>query len=253
MKKINIILILSLVASLTSCVIESYEKPPKTIIGLVVASNVTSSLATNASVADLARVVEMWRSASDQDKYKIEDKYFRNTKIREIGDTIHIVDLCKINTSRQSFADTHWEVLSHQAKRKVSLLSENKIKVESVFGDDVCDLTVECVDDGKEFLVTGNGVVKQQPHSSMIFSKLTYNIADPVKFVAQDVVHSPFWLFNDFTIPKGTVQITPYQGTTSVDRDNTTVMFFPDNSVEIQFRALKEVHNNMYWYPGFLR
>lgn len=215
--------------------------------------NATRSLTQRASMADVARLMEKWRSAPTmREKYEIEDLFFRGYKIRELEETIHIVNICRVNTFGKSLADSPWEVIMNDGlKSKVTLVSEGKIGVESMGGQDSCQLIVECIESGNTYLITGEGYTTPQTGEQIQFTHLSYTLAVPITLSFPSAVHSPFWMQEQRFFHNGTLDVKPYLGTVESKIDNTTLIFLPNNKVEVQIRGFKDqyygYHLNGYY------
>lgn len=85
--------IIIVVTTLTSCVVESFEKPKRAIFGYNISEHASSDIRTASLIADITRIVDMWYSATTElEKFDIEDKYFGDgIKLRQYGDGITIV------------------------------------------------------------------------------------------------------------------------------------------------------------------
>lgn len=111
MKRIFFTIII-VATTLTSCVVESYEKPKRTIVGYNMSEHVSSDIRTASSIADITRIVNMWCStATEQEKFDIEGKYFGDDiKLRQYEDGITIVDYYDFKTSGKPLLESKWRV-----------------------------------------------------------------------------------------------------------------------------------------------
>ncbi len=244
--------ILLLLPFLTCCVIESYDKPKKTVAGYHLASYATGAMCTNALFADVARVIRMWQEApTHEERYKIEDKYFRNQKVREIGDTIQIVGICKINTFGKSFADSYWEIFSsvpHSGIEQKVSLSGDGIRVERIDkkSAEKCDLVVDFTGDGKEYSVTGTGRFPVIPRYDGGYTGGSYNITAPVKLVSVGEL-SPFWFYGRLEVCGGDLAIKVYRDDIHIEQDDISVRYLPGPAIKVSFRGFNDYFDYFHW------
>lgn len=104
--------IIIVVTTLTSCVVESFEKPKRTIFGYNISEHVSSDIRTASLIADITRIVDMWYSATTElEKFDIEDKYFGDDiKLRQYGDGITIVGYYDFKTLGKPLLESKWRV-----------------------------------------------------------------------------------------------------------------------------------------------
>jgi hypothetical protein len=246
----KILLILTTILVLTSCVIESYDKPNKTAIGYSIASVASSDIRQSASLADIARVAEMWRNATTpQQRYEIEDRYFDSgVKIREYGDTIAIGELFKIKTFNKSLTETPWKVLADISNPKavnyeVSIDASNTyiIKILNISSESLGEITVNVITPDREYSVSGNGCSANRDYYNPIFDKVSFEITRAIKFQFQGGQSVLSNWSSSYNPQDGEVNIEVYLGDIKIDSDDTLVKYLSQGMM-ILFRGFTDIY-----------
>lgn len=88
----QIILILSILTGLSSCITETYEKPRKTQYAYNAYQEVRFEFLRRLELFNNAYWLNQWKKApTTEQKQNIEDKYFSTCKIRQSDDTIRLI------------------------------------------------------------------------------------------------------------------------------------------------------------------
>lgn len=257
MKKV--LLILAVISTLTSCVVESYEKPPKTLIGYHIANEESKEMRKISSLADIVRVAEMWRYAeTEQDKYVVEDKYFGpDVKLRVYEDTITIGGIFKIKTFNKPLSESHWEVFGDFNDPNSRLFykvyftppSSYKVSALSASSELLGELTVDMITPDKEYAVTGKvNIINDIFYPKM--DKFLYEINTELKFYFKDTQLILSNWYGSSNPQEGKVNIAVFKDGVSVDKDKTSVNY-RTNGMEISYRGFTDFYwhdNGMYNY-----
>lgn len=252
-------LLLSTVAAtalLTSCVIESYEKPKTTVAGYVIFKPVHIDICQTTLVADITRVADLWyNAASAQEKFDIEDKYLgTDIKIREYEDKIIIMDYYKIENFGKPLSESKWRInpLSttpwSMYTYEVSSTSSNEyhINILNRNNESLGDLTLNMVTQDKEYLITGSSKVTPI-NSTVYYDHVVYEISSPVKIkLLEDELIFPQWLLH-YKPMDGEVDIKTIKSGTPIEQNNTTIKYNPEG-VEVSHRGFKDLYTHYEFY-----
>lgn len=163
---------------LSSCIVEEYPKPPKTSMAKNVVDKASYSIVQGIRYSDIAIKTNAWLSASTTaEKVKTEDLYFPNFKLRMSGDTIIVLNLCKINSFGKKLQEpgSKWTFIdwSDQDTAFISKPAEDEYSISLSHRLYSSDLTI--TSRKNSYLVAGSG--KQSLEG---WEMATYQISDGI-------------------------------------------------------------------------
>lgn len=258
MKKIFFAIIIAATA-LTSCVIESYDKPSRTIIGYNISEYVSYDIRTASSIADLVRVIDMWLSATtEQEKFDIEDKYFGNyVKLREHENVVTVVGYYEVKT----LVGSKWEVTSLEdniepkLSYEVSLTGVNEYKIKALNNtkESFGEFTLQVITPDLVYSISGSGkstIAPFSPIKTALYDKIEYSITTPMKFTFRSAgVIVSRWHSSNPRQQQGVVDIDiyKYKPKGEVSPYKATAKYLPQG-VEISYRGFTDFYN----YYGYV-
>ena len=243
--KIVIKLSLLVILSLQSCVIEESDKPKETIIGYNLTREVVFYIKNYSDVFRSIYAADLWKKASNiEEKYKIEDEYFQNTKLRESGDILNILNHYEINTQGGTLDTKEWIVKEVDNDIKYYVLKKVDDSFELTEYNSLFPTKVNIafkILRKNEYYVSGSGYLFFY-RDQYCFKGADFKIKEPINI--------KYNYYNNDLID-GELNITPHDSQGKIIKDITNVIFIDDNNLEIFFRNQTDLYygfNNQYYY-----
>ncbi len=258
MKKIILVMTVVMV-SLTACV-DDYDIPDVTFIGYELGEEAYNSVVNAMSAKEIANAVNIWLTTPEGDeRYKVEDTYFPNNRVRTIGkDTISIMGISVVYLNVTETNDTVWTVLPAQNSLLTDIVYYVNLKTDDstivngidVYGDTIVHLESSQTVHPNKIIITGYGkgiMISQCKY----FNNISFNInkgltcnSFPRPVSWDSFVQSP--------ILSGIIDVFVYQFDQLIEEDQTKVNFNGSN-VEITYRNTTSLYNsygnyNRYYY-----
>lgn len=181
----------------SSCIVDEYPKPPKTSMAKNVVDEASYSLVKGIKYSDIIIKANTWLSESNvAEKNNIEDLYFPMHKLRMSGDTIIILNLCKIMSfgkKLEQMADK-WILMDwfEQDTAFFSKLAENKYSISLSHKLYSFDLGITSTKKG--YLVSGSGKHMLWEQKAIYQISTEIDVADitPTIYTDQDEMRRHF-------------------------------------------------------------
>lgn len=240
MKTVNYIILLGIVL-LSSCIVEENSRPPKTLMAKNVANEASLSIISAIQYSDISIKANSWLSApSVADKNKLEDLYFPNHKVRMSGDTIIIVDLCKIMTYGKKLHENRWSYMDWIAQDTASISNPSSNKYSITVSNKRHSFDLSLTSKDKSYLISGSG--KRQLR---MYGEVTYQISEEIVVgnITEQFYTGQYEIYNHFI---GGVNSFKWYSTPDAGPENIQVKYAPESKMTIVAFGHTDNYNG-YW------